>query len=66
MYSFMSAGNIYKVQKVDKSYTATKHGFIQMIHMALLLLFITILAIYYARIEETIRDSIELDKIYHR
>ena len=63
----MSAGNIYKVQKVDKSYTATKHGFIQtIIHMVLLSLFILILAIYYAGIEETIRDSIEIDKTRHR
>lgn len=59
----MSAANVYKVQRFDKSHTAVRHGFIQtMAHIILLLLFIIIMIVYYVNQEpHTLRDSEEVD-----
>ena len=59
----MSIANVYQVRKVDKSLPAVKHGFIKtMFHVFFLLLAIVIMAVYYSQIEETKRETYEVDK----
>ena len=63
----MSNASLYEFTKTEESDKAIRAGFIQTIcHVTLLLICIIVLAVYYGQVEETQRETIEVDRTQYR